>query len=85
MQVSHQHFKEKLFNLIVFAVVMLGIPVIVLLFLQKTVERDYTTEMEVSPTVIELYKSPDEEHTFMEKGSNLFSIHATMIPNDVIQ
>lgn len=85
MQVSHQHFKEKLFQLIVFAVVMLGIPVIVLLFLQKTVERDYTTEMEVSPTVIELYKSTDEEHTFMEKGSNLSSIHATMIPNDVIQ
>ncbi|MBL0882205.1 MAG: hypothetical protein IBJ16_02445, partial [Chitinophagaceae bacterium] len=80
MQASNQHFKKKLFRLIVFAVLILGVLVIVLLFLQKTVEKHYTTEMEASPTAIELFKSPDEEHTFMEKGSNLSSIHASMIP-----
>jgi sensor histidine kinase regulating citrate/malate metabolism len=85
MQSTHQHFKRKLLRLIIFAVVIIGILVIVLLFLQKTVEKHYTTEMEASTIAIELYKSPDEEHKFMEKGSNLSSIHETMIPNDLIQ
>ena len=57
----------------------------VLLLLQKTVEKHYTTEMEASPAAIELYKSLDEEHKFIEKESNLSSIHTTMIPNDLIQ
>lgn len=85
MQSSHQHFKKRLLRLIIFAVVTIGILVVVLLLLQKTVEKHYTTEMEASPAAIELYKSLDEEHKFIEKESNLSSIHATMIPNDLIR
>lgn len=85
MQSSHQHFKKKLLRLIIFAVVTIGILVVVLLLLQRTVEKHYTTEFKASTTTIELYKSPDEEHKFIEKRSNRSSIHATMIPNDLIQ
>lgn len=85
MQPLHPNFKRKLLRLLIFAVIIIGILVVVLLFLQKTVERHYTTENEASSTTIQLYKSFDEEHKFMEKVSHLSSIHTTMIPNDLIQ
>lgn len=85
MQPLHPNFKRKLLRLLIFAVIIISILVVVLLFLQKTVERHYTTEHEASSTTIQLYKSFDEEHKFMEKGSHLSSIHTTMIPNDLIQ
>lgn len=85
MQPLQPNFKRKLLRLIIFAVILIGILVAVLLLLQKTVERHYTTENKVSSTIIQLYKSFDEEHKFMERTSNLSSIHATMIPNDLIQ
>ncbi len=85
MQSSNQHFKKKLLRLIIFAILILSVLFIALLFLQKTVEKHYTTDMETSTITIELYKSPDEEHKFIEKGSNRSSIHPTMIPNDLIQ
>lgn len=85
MQPSHPNFKRKLLRLIIFAVIIIGILVGVLLLLQETVERHYTTEHETSSTSMQLYKSFDEEHKFMEQGSHLSSIHITMIPNDLIQ
>ena len=85
MQPLHPNFKRKLLRLLIFAVIIIGILVVVLLFLQKTVERHYTTENKASSTGIQLYKSFDEEHKFMEKGSHLSSIHTTMIPIDLIQ
>ncbi len=85
MQPSHPNFKRKLLRLLIFAVIIIGILVGVLLLLQETVERHYTTEHETSSTSMQLYKSFDEEHKFMEQGSHLSSIHITMIPNDLIQ
>ncbi|BFG70993.1 hypothetical protein KACHI17_18740 [Sediminibacterium sp. KACHI17] len=63
----------------------MGILVVLLLMLQKTVEKHYTTENESSPETIEVFKSPDEEYKFMEKVSNRSSVHSTTIPNDLIQ
>ncbi|WP_353548631.1 hypothetical protein [Sediminibacterium sp. KACHI17] len=85
MQSSNSHFKKKLLRLILFAVVTMGILVVLLLMLQKTVEKHYTTENESSPETIEVFKSPDEEYKFMEKVSNRSSVHSTTIPNDLIQ
>ncbi len=85
MQSPNQHFKKKLLRLIIFAVITIGILVLVLLLLQETVERHYTTESKLPSNTIQLYKSVDEEYKFMEKGDNLSSIHPTMIPNDLIQ
>lgn len=85
MQSSNSHFKKKLLQLILFAVVTMGILVVLLLMLQKTVEKHYTTENESSPETIEVFKSPDEEYKFMEKVSNRSSVHSTTIPNDLIQ
>lgn len=85
MQPLHPNFKRKLLRLLIFAMIIIGILVVVLLFLQKTVERHYTTENEASSTGIQLYKSIDEEHKFMEKASHRSSMHTTMIPNDLIQ
>jgi hypothetical protein len=85
MQSSNSHFKKKLLRLILFAVVTMGILVVLLLTLQKTVEKHYTTQNQSSPETIEVFKSPDEEYKFMEKVSNRSSIHSTTIPNDLIQ
>lgn len=85
MQSSNSHFKKKLLRLILFAVVTMGILVVLLLTLQKTVEKHYTTQNQSSPETIEVFKSPDEEYKFMEKVSNRSSVHSTTIPNDLIQ
>lgn len=85
MQSSNSHFKKKLLRLILFAVVTMGILVVLLLTLQKTVEKHYTTQNQSSPETIEVFKSSDEEYKFMEKVSNRSSVHSTTIPNDLIQ
>jgi hypothetical protein len=85
MQSSNSHFKKKLLRLILFAVVTMGILLVLLLTLQKTVEKHYTTQNQSSPETIEVFKSPDEEYKFMEKVSNRSSVHSTTIPNDLIQ
>lgn len=85
MQSSNSHFRKKLLRLIIFALVIIGILILVLLLLQETVEKHYTTQQEGSKVSINLYKSPDEEYKFIEKQSNLSSIHTTTIPNHLIQ
>lgn len=85
MHPSNQGFKRKLLQLIILTFVIISILIAALILLQKTIEKHYTTQNEISSESMNLYSSTNEEYKFMEKTSGMSSVHITMIPNDLIQ
>lgn len=81
MQPLNQEFKRKLFRLIIFALVIIGILIVVLVLLQQSVEKHYTTQKESTSESMQLYKSADEEYRFIGSENSFSSIHTTMIPD----
>jgi len=81
MQPQKEHFKRKIFRLLLFALVITSILIIALLLLQKSVEKHYTTQEEEASESIELYKSADEEYRFIGSKKSVSSIHSNMIPD----
>ena len=81
MESSDQHFRKKLFYLVIFIIVITGILIVSLVWFQKSVERHYTIQTQEPSESIELFSSPDEEYKVIGKAGTLSSMHRSMIPN----